>query len=118
MKYIFRDGQAIQEPDSMRWAEWFETADRHVAFTELADGSVQVSTVFLGIDHQFGKGPPVLWETMVFHELPGQRRDESPDFGDLQRRYASHEDALRGHAEIVAMIEESYRLIRAERQFE
>ena len=29
-------------------------------------GESEVSTVFLGLDHQFGKGPPILWETMVF----------------------------------------------------
>lgn len=29
---------------------------------------VCVSTVYLGIDHGYGDGPPVLWETMVFCE--------------------------------------------------
>lgn len=30
------------------------------------ENGVHVSTVFLGIDHGFGFGPPVLFETMVF----------------------------------------------------
>jgi hypothetical protein len=27
---------------------------------------VEVSTVFLGLDHAWGKGPPMLFETMIF----------------------------------------------------
>lgn len=44
---------------------WLEKADRHVA-NEIVNGH-RVSTVFLGIDHGFGReGPPILFETMVF----------------------------------------------------
>lgn len=51
-----------------------------------------VSTVFLGMDHNFScEGPPVLWETMVFSPT-----GESVDV----RRYTSREDALAGHAEV------------------
>jgi len=58
-------------------------------------GGVAVSTVFLPIDHNYtGKGPPVLWETMVF----GGRHDEEC------RRYTSKEDAVRGHFEMVQEI--------------
>lgn len=48
---------------------------------------VTVSTVFLGINHQFQDGPPILWETLVFgpkDELDG-------------RRYTSREAAIIGH---------------------
>lgn len=41
-----------------------ETAERRVARTEI--GPLTVSTVFLGLDHGSGKGPPVLFETMIF----------------------------------------------------
>jgi hypothetical protein len=40
----------------MEWAEWIETAERHVA-NDLIDG-VRVSTVFLGLDHAFGSAVP------------------------------------------------------------
>jgi hypothetical protein len=56
----------------------------------------EVSTVFLGLDHQFGSGPPVLWETMVFGPEP---------WSEWQDRYTSRTDALAGHARVVAMIE-------------
>lgn len=47
-----------------QWAEFFETADRVVKREDV--GNVTVSTVFLSLDHSFGMGPPILWETMVF----------------------------------------------------
>jgi len=51
----------------MDWARWMEAeaAARTVARTDIDEG-VRVSTVFLGIDHSFGRGGPVLFETMVF----------------------------------------------------
>jgi hypothetical protein len=74
------------------WGQWFATADRTVARTEVA--GAQVSTVFLGFDHGFGAtAMPVLWETMIF----GGPHD------DWQERYTSHEDALAGHARAVEM---------------
>lgn len=62
-KYIL-DGKTPVPADFITWAKWFETADRHVAKTYV--GPHLVSTVFLGIDHQFGDGRPLLFETMVF----------------------------------------------------
>lgn len=58
-------------------------------------GEWNVSTVFLGVDHQFGNGPPVLWETMVFGPEP---------WSDWQDRYTSRADAEVGHARVVEMI--------------
>lgn len=58
------EGHTPVAVDLMTWAKWFETADRHVA-REDRDG-VQVSTVFLGINHRWGEGPPLIFETMIF----------------------------------------------------
>jgi len=67
----------------------------------------RISTVFLGLDHNFtGEGPPVLWETMVFPELPS---------GEIQKRYSSHEDALAGHEKIVEKVRDELRRKRAKR---
>jgi hypothetical protein len=55
-------------------------------------GDAHVSTVFLGIDHNFtGEGPPVLYETTVF----GGPED------DYQERYTSRELAEAGHRAVV-----------------
>ena len=77
----------------MRWATWFETADRHVRHSE--QGDVRVSTVFLGLDHSFrDHGPPIVFETMVFvgDEAVGQER------------YATWAEAEEGHARWVAQV--------------
>lgn len=60
-------GDAVPEPDALAWGRWFETADRAVKRETIGDS--KISTVFLGTDHGFGFGPPVLWETMIFGGL-------------------------------------------------
>lgn len=62
-------------------------------------GDVQISTVFLGLDHNhFGGGPPILWETMIFN-WDGEE--------EYQERYTSHEDALAGHLKAVKLVRDS-----------
>jgi hypothetical protein len=87
-------GDPVPEPDVMKWALWFEehNNDRRIARTELPDGVV-VSTVFLGLDHSFGRGEPLLFETMIF----GGPHDETQD------RYATRQAAINGHAHYVAL---------------
>jgi len=48
------------------WSEWFgETDRRRVAVTKVGDAGV--STIFLGINHNYSRqGPPILFETMIF----------------------------------------------------
>jgi len=85
-KYILdHDGRAVAEPDILKWGEWFRTSERHLAEDQI--GEVCISTVFLGLDHQFGDGPPLLWETMIF----GGEHDQ------YQERYSTREEALAGH---------------------
>jgi len=63
-KYILKNREAVVEPDLLKWGRWFEKGDKRVGETMIGD--VRVSTVFLGLDHNFGDGPPLLFETMVF----------------------------------------------------
>lgn len=94
-RYILNDeGQAVPEPDLLKWAQWFETADNQIAHDQVGD--VHISTIFIGLDHGFGlgDGEPVLWETMLFG---GKLNREC-------RRYTSRRDALKGHAEFLALI--------------
>ncbi len=68
-KYILDENkQAVLEPDLMKWAMWYETADRTVAITEVA--GVSVSTIFLGLDFNFVGGEPRLFETCIFTDTP------------------------------------------------
>lgn len=74
---------------------------RRVALDEVE--GLRVSTVHLVIDHGFGDGAPVLWETMVF-PADDDETPKTPEWTDYQWRYRSLDDARAGHAEIVAAI--------------
>jgi hypothetical protein len=89
------DGKPVPTTDVLAWAQWLESApERQVAKTEIGS-NILVSTVFLGMNHNFNlQGPPVLWETMVF----GGPRD-----GDMDR-YTSRAAAEVGHLEMVERI--------------
>lgn len=59
--------------------------------------TVQVSTVWLGLDHGFMSEEPIIFETMVFGEVDGH------DMSDvMQERYCTEAEALEGHAMAVA----------------
>lgn len=94
-------GSAVPVPDQdiLVWAEWFGKADRKVGQTEV--GSMDVSTVFLGVDHCYAPPgePPLLYETMIFELSDGVRARVALR---LQWRYRTREAAEEGHAEIVA----------------
>lgn len=86
--YILKDKKPLAVTLE-EWARRFceDGDDRRVARDELA-GGVSVSTVFLGIDHNFSDvGPPVLFETMIF----GGPHDEE------QWRYTTWNEAVAGH---------------------
>ena len=86
MNYILDGKEAVKCNDTIKWAQWFRKADRSVADTE-KDG-VRISTVFLGIDHSFDGGKPLLFETMIF----------GGEHSDCQWRYETWKDAEIGHA--------------------
>jgi hypothetical protein len=75
--YILVDRQPVKEPDILAWALWkgFNHAECVVAQEHV--GELFISTVFLGLDHNWARrGPPLLFETMVFSGKAalGQRR--------------------------------------------
>jgi hypothetical protein len=55
------DGNPQLEPNSLKWAMWMEHShlspgkDNRIVGKDYL-GDVRVSTVFLGLDHNFGKG--------------------------------------------------------------
>lgn len=64
---------------------------------ERVEGMVRVSTVWFGIDMGYGfitGGPPLIFETMIF----GGAHHES------QWRYATHAEAVAGHAAAVELV--------------
>lgn len=88
------EGHTPVAVDTMTWALWFNKAGRYVAHDEPSPG-VEVSTVFLGLDHNHAEeGPPILFETMIF----GGEHNES------QWRYATWDEAEAGHKAVVEML--------------
>lgn len=87
--YYDRNGNPIE---LMEWAAALE-GSRQIARTTLPDGK-WVSTVWLGLDHSFGDGPPLIFETMVF---------PADDMTDLDcERYSTEAEAKAGHERMVA----------------
>lgn len=85
------NGSPVPCPNLFEWAEWLETSkDRQVKLDTF--GEIKCSTVFLGIDHNWGEGPPVLWETMIFG---------GPMNGEQHRCAGGIEQAEAMHAEMV-----------------
>ena len=95
-KYTLDDqGNPVLEHDLMKWAAWLEKSDRIIAKDMIDD--VRVSTVFLGLDHSFGDGPPLLFETMIF----GGEHDQ------YQERYPNRDAAFAGHDRAMALVRDS-----------
>ena len=88
-KYILKGKNIEPIGNLIEWAKAFEISNRRVARYEV--NNFTISTVFLGIDHRFGEGPPLLFETMVF----GGPLDQEMD------RYSTWNEAEVGHNEIV-----------------
>lgn len=63
--YILKYRKPIPCPDLFVWGKWMERGNRRVRHTIIGD--IRISTVFLGLDHNFlGEGKPILFETMIF----------------------------------------------------
>ena len=89
--YILNGDKQPVPVDMMEWARLTKGKNRIVAKTNI--GEARISTIFLGLDHgQYGDGPPVLFETMIFG---------GPEDG-YQERYCTWDEAVEGHKKTVA----------------
>ncbi len=97
MHYILVDKKPVKITDLRVWKLFYLDKSRFIEQTMI--GKYKISTVFLGVDHNFGDGEPLLFETMVF--------DTSFNFKSLDEfseRYSSYEEAETGHKKIVELI--------------
>lgn len=93
--YVEIDGELIVVDNVHIWSALYEEINRRVASDEI--GEVRVSTVFIGLDHNFGDGPPLIYETMIFGGF----------HGDYCERYSTREEAEKGHKEAVLLVKGS-----------
>ena len=83
-------GQTVVPVDGgvLEWATKFEAMDRRVAHTTVL-GMCNVSTVFLGLDYNFGGGRPLLFETMAFwHGEHGYEQERCSTWLEAQEQHA------------------------------
>lgn len=114
-KLIGRETVPIEDEDGvpafMEWALWFEKARDLRIIRQEEVGPIWISTVFLGLDHNYFDGPPLLFETMVFgprdhlFEFAGKKRLIREELG-WQDRCSTYDEAEKQHAEAVAWAEE------------
>ena len=77
--------EVIPATDVRAWAAAFEWSERDVRRTFYDE--VMISTVFLGLNHRFGDGPPLVFETMIF----------GGPANEYQMRYSTWDEAVEGH---------------------
>jgi hypothetical protein len=87
----------IRLSQAAEWEEWYKQVDNRRVGRDIVEG-ILVSTVFLCIDHGFG-GEPKWFETMLFK---GEDLNESLD--EYQWRYATWEEARKGHEAVVELV--------------
>jgi len=96
--YILNGHEPVPEPDIRAWAKWFEEPANRVVKQDHI-GETFVSTVFLGIDHNWLGGTPILFETMIF---------DSPLEIESQWRYHTWDEAEAGHQKVTELVRQMY----------
>ena len=112
-QFYYRDGKPILADEMMgatlKWALLFENEPRTVHKTLTPYGE-SLSTVFLGLDHNFShQGPPLIFETMLFAprkanpKIRGEWEAEDKTIrtlfphDQLQIRYSHEDEAKERH---------------------
>jgi hypothetical protein len=97
--YYLNEDKSYTSCDVMKWCDQFENMERHVA-DEVIDG-FRVSTVWLGLDHNYGDGEPLLFETMIF--------GKSDSYDEIyMKRYSTWEEAEEGHRKAIEWVRTNY----------
>lgn len=89
-RYILTGKEPTKCASLIEWGRWMENIDKRKVAHDMV-GEARVSTVFLGLDHNWDEGEPILFETMVF----SGKRD-----GEMER-YSTWDEAIDGHNRIV-----------------
>lgn len=95
MRWYILEGKIPKPVNTIsEYLGWMElNPDRHVKSDHLPDG-VHVSTVFLCLDHNYGAGSPLLFETMIF----------GGEYDQYMQRYSTWKEAELGHQNAIDKI--------------
>lgn len=93
-RYYDRTGKPIS---MRRWCQLAENRDYKIVKQDKGLGKM-VSTIWLGLDHSFGSGPPLIFETMVFAT---NQHGEVENWSEIAAdRYSTEDEALAGHKDM------------------
>lgn len=95
--YYILNGRAVVPSTLLEWGRWLEENRDKKMVRKTKVGDSLVSTVFLGLDHQWGGGPPLIFETLVF---------DGP-LADEMDRYSTYDEAEAGHEAMVKRVEQA-----------
>lgn len=110
--YILDDDKNIVGTNSVVvWAKFCEEPEKRVVAQHTAtftddkgkEWDIYISTVFLGIDHNFGeKGAPLLFETMAF-----PIEEHAPAYGKelFMERYTTFDEAFEAHYKLLEKLD-------------
>lgn len=87
-----------RQGNKISYDEWARRREGELVVDNTTVGEVTVSTVWLGLDHSFVSGPPVIFETMLF----GGAQD-----GECER-YSTEAEAIAGHQRWVEKAQIAY----------
>jgi hypothetical protein len=92
-----RDGTPYPpgEEGLMEWARDAADLEKKIVRRDKLPNGYLVSTVWLGLNHRFRAGPPLIFETMVFLD------DGLGMADDYQERYTTEAEAVLGHQRAV-----------------
>ena len=93
--YILEGKKPVKCDDITEWGKQMKYVNRIVSQTIYGD--VKVSTVFLGIDDNYGFGKPMIFETMIF----GGEHDMYIE------KYSTWDEAVKGHEKACNLVKQS-----------
>ena len=86
-----RKGEPIL--DILAWSKLFEDRNYQNVRKDILSNGRLISTVWLGLNHNYGDGPPLIFETMVFLKKTKNELD--------CQRYSTEKEAIKGHEAMV-----------------
>lgn len=97
IEFYDREGRPIT---MQKWSRMFEDIRYRVVASNNVN-NIWISTIWLGLDLNYGLGgPPLLFETMVF-----DTDNITRPWRDIEmRRYSTEAEAREGHAELLELV--------------
>jgi len=102
-KFYDREGKVITFEE---WGNKFKESNYQRVLLSEFENDARISTVWLGMDHSFGHGRLLIFETMVFADNDSEDMDMD--------RYSTLEEAKKGHQLMLdKWLKKGYKLLEA-----